>query len=108
VVTPPEAEPGLVQICADAALSVSVAPPQYAVLVVYKGQDRVLHNAEQVWAHVGHSGWKDTCDIQLEKLGPQVRKAGRPAAAPLLGNATQHLSTLAVGTSTDWLPCPSI
>lgn len=108
MVTPPEAEPGLVQICADAALSVSVAPPQYAVLVVYKGQDRVLHNAEQVWAHVGHSGWKDTCDIQLEKLGPQVRKAGRPAAVPLLGNATQHLSTLAVGTSTDWLPCPSL
>lgn len=36
---------------------------RYEVSVVYAPQGRVLDGAEQIYAHVGHSGWQDAHDV---------------------------------------------
>eukprot|EP00883_Tetradesmus_obliquus_P012784 jgi/Sobl393_1/5661/SZX62900.1 len=47
------------------ALSVLVQQPVYQVVVQYKSAGRPLHDAQRVWAHVGHSGWQFTEDLEL-------------------------------------------
>lgn len=35
------------------------------MVIQYRSTDRLLQGAERVWAHVGHSGWQHTLDVEL-------------------------------------------
>lgn len=35
------------------------------VVIQYKAFGRPLHDAHRVWAHIGHSGWQSTEDLEL-------------------------------------------
>lgn len=34
-------------------------------MIQYKADNRLLQPAQRVWAHVGHSGWQYTLDVEL-------------------------------------------
>lgn len=34
-------------------------------MIQYKAYCRPLHHAQRIWAHVGHSGWQSTEDVEL-------------------------------------------
>ncbi len=44
-----------------------ITQPTYAVRVLYRSRGSPLEGASSIWAHVGHSGWKDTLDVQLSR-----------------------------------------
>jgi hypothetical protein len=35
------------------------------VVIQYKAAGRLLQGAQRLWAHVGHSGWQHTLDVEL-------------------------------------------
>jgi hypothetical protein len=41
----------------------AVAVPQ--VVIQYRSSERPLESAQRLWAHVGHSGWQHTLDVEL-------------------------------------------
>ncbi|GFR45955.1 hypothetical protein Agub_g7422, partial [Astrephomene gubernaculifera] len=51
----------------DACVQVAVRQPSYAVQVLYRSRGRPLEGAVRVWAHIGHSGWRDTQDVELSR-----------------------------------------
>jgi hypothetical protein len=46
-------------------LTYSLLLPVLQVVVQYKSAGRPLQEAQRVWAHVGHSGWQFTEDVEL-------------------------------------------
>ncbi|KXZ52403.1 hypothetical protein GPECTOR_9g447 [Gonium pectorale] len=52
----------MVQVC--------IGQPTYTVRVLYRSRGGPLEGATNVWAHMGHSGWRDTADVALSNVGP--------------------------------------
>jgi len=46
-------------------VTLALRQPAYRVKIVYDARARQLAGAKRVWAHVGHSGWQDTRDVEL-------------------------------------------
>ena len=44
--------------------------PITRVGLVYDGKNRVLSGASRVFVHIGHSGWRDTADIEMTRVKP--------------------------------------
>lgn len=53
------------------ALQVCVGQPSYAVKILYRSRGSPLQGASRIWAHIGHSGWRDTLDVALSSGGPE-------------------------------------
>lgn len=65
-------------------LQVHVVQPGYEVRIVYRARGTPLQGASRLWAHVGHSGWRDTADVEMTKhLGVGIEAEVREG--PLLG-----------------------
>lgn len=47
----------------------AVTMPCYEVRIAYTSTGKPLENAARIWAHVGHSGWKDVNDVELQRVG---------------------------------------
>ncbi|EFJ43179.1 hypothetical protein VOLCADRAFT_106932 [Volvox carteri f. nagariensis] len=62
--------PGDVLATPDAVVQVAISQPTYAVHVLYRSRGGPLEGASCVWAHIGHSGWRDTRDVRLSNIGP--------------------------------------
>ena len=60
--SPGDAYVGLI----GSGVSVSVAQPRYTISLLYESKGRVLDGSTRIWAHIGHSGWKDTLDVELK------------------------------------------
>ncbi|KAG2487464.1 hypothetical protein HYH03_013886 [Edaphochlamys debaryana] len=63
------AAPGDVLVNPDVNVQVAIGQPQYAVKVLYRSRGTPLQGASSVFAHVGHSGWRDTADVTLSNAG---------------------------------------
>lgn len=70
-------QPGDVVTTPDSAVGLAVRQPAYEVKITYNATGRPLQGASAIWAHVGHSGWRDTNDIQLTKGEGEVRRGCR-------------------------------
>ncbi|KAG1680584.1 hypothetical protein FOA52_015032 [Chlamydomonas sp. UWO 241] len=53
----------------DKSVSLSLEQPAYHVSVSYNAAGRVLERADRVWAHLGHSGWTHTVDVEMTREG---------------------------------------
>jgi len=55
--------------CQEGGLVVAHALVDFAtwcqVMIQYKSSSRLLQDAQRIWAHVGHSGWQWTRDVEL-------------------------------------------
>ncbi|GLI64534.1 hypothetical protein VaNZ11_007826, partial [Volvox africanus] len=60
--------PGDVLANPDAVVQVGVGQPTYTVRVLYRSRGGPLEGASCVWAHIGHSGWRDTQDVMLSNI----------------------------------------
>ena len=54
------------------AVSLALQQPEYRVTVVYNAAGRPLAGAKRVVAHLGHSGWRDTDDVEMTRLDPSL------------------------------------
>ena len=57
------------------AVSLALQQPEYRVTVVYDAAGRPLAGAQRVIAHLGHSGWRDTADVEMTRLDPSAAAA---------------------------------
>ena len=46
----------------------SIHQPRYFVKLSYESRGTVLEGSTRIWAHIGHSGWKDSIDVELSLL----------------------------------------
>eukprot|EP00850_Spirogloea_muscicola_P007677 SM000039S14507 [mRNA] locus=s39:477496:482960:+ [translate_table: standard] len=83
---------GDVLVETDPALSISVKQPHYELACVYNSHGRILQPAKRLWLHMGHSGWQDTRDIELQQAAgkPEVWVGCARLPASRLSSAT-HL-----------------
>lgn len=63
---PRQAPPGDV-VSINGCVALTVSQPAYAVNIAYCSKGRPLEECDGVWAHVGHSGWSNTMDIELTR-----------------------------------------
>lgn len=52
-------------ITSSSGVRVAISQPTYDVHVSYCSKGRALEQCSRIWAHVGHSGWLHTMDVEL-------------------------------------------
>jgi hypothetical protein len=62
----------------DSSVSLVMRQPAYKINITYDATGRVLSGANRVWAHVGHSGWRHTADIEMYRVSPPAVRTQPP------------------------------
>ena len=62
------AMPGDARCDPSAAVALLMRNPTYTINILYDARNRVLSGCSRIWAHLGHSGWRDTVDVEMRRV----------------------------------------